>query len=160
MLERHTTRRRRSLRSLGRPIFRSVWPHSWSVLHGGSDLRPEDAGALLHLLSALQSELRVLVPAHLRKAAQLVIYSELDLVIFSVGVLITGSLEFNSHSPSCESCIVALMKCIYKLCLVYNCQKNKTQVVSSAKGCHFNGQGLMSAFFVSLKHHFGITYSF
>lgn len=41
--------------TVGRPIFRSEWPHSHSVLHGGSDHRPED-GALSHLLSAPQSE--------------------------------------------------------------------------------------------------------
>lgn len=119
------------------PIFRSKWPHSRSFLRGGSDQRPED-GALLHLWSAPQSELRVLVPAHLRKRLHTqVIDSELDLIIFSVGVLVTGSLEWIVTRQVVKVAHVAPMKCIYELCLVYNYwKKKKQQAVSSAKGCH------------------------
>lgn len=46
----------RNTPALRRPIFRSVWPHSRSILHRGSDHRLEDS-ALLHLLSAPRLEL-------------------------------------------------------------------------------------------------------
>lgn len=57
-----------------------------------------------------------------------------ELIIFSVGVLVTGSLELIVTRQVVKDASVTPMKCIYKLCLVYNCQ-NK-QVVFSAKGCH------------------------
>lgn len=90
-----------------------------------SDHRPENS-ALLHLLSALQMEQSV--TASSRKGR--VIDSKFDLILFSVWV--AGSLELIVALQVVGS--VARMKCIYKLCLVYNCQEQ--QGVLSAKGCH------------------------
>lgn len=118
----------------------------------------QEDGALLHLLSALQLELRVTVPAHLRKAAHPShwFWVRLDpLFCWSFG---HRKPRMNCHSPTCES--AAPVKCVYKL-LVYKCvKKNLCFLLPKVVIYDFNGQGLMFVFYVSLKHNFGIIYSF
>lgn len=91
-----------------------------------------DQKTVLCCISCLLSRWSKVSQCHLGKAAHRVIDSKFDLILFSVGVWVAGSLELIVALQVVDS--VAQMKCIYKLCLVYNCQEK--QGVLSAKGCH------------------------
>lgn len=121
-LERHTTRRgRRRRREIQWLIdlFSGQSGHTAAV--SSMEDQIPDSKTLLCCVSCLLyswTELRVLVSAHFRKLHTQVTEPEFDLIIFSVEVLVTGSLKFIVQVSKVAS--VVSMKYICKLCLIYN----------------------------------------
>lgn len=121
-MERHTTRRRRRKSQWLIDLFSGQGGHTAAV--SSMEDQITDLETVLCCISCLLyswMELRVLVSAHFGKLHTQVTDPEFDLIVFSVEVLVTGSLKFNVKVSKVAS--VVSMKYICKLCLIYNLKK-------------------------------------
>lgn len=122
LLERHTTCRRRRKSQWLIDLFSGQGGHTAAVSSVEDQITDLTVLCCISCLLYSWMELKVLVSAHFGKLHTQVTDSEFDLIVFSVEVLVTGSLKFNVQVSKVTS--VVSMKYICKLCLIYNLKNN------------------------------------